>query len=62
MGWARRHSGFDKYKLGLPNVRHAATKWIYQILSWRLMGWANGHNGFDKYKLGLPNVRQAATK
>ena len=26
MGWARRHSGFDKYKLGLPNVRHTATK------------------------------------
>ena len=26
MGWAHKHSGFDKCKLGLPNVRHAITK------------------------------------
>ena len=46
----------------LPNVRHAATKYIYQILSWRLMGGAHRHNGFDKYKLWLPNVRHVAAK
>ena len=62
MVWAHKHSGIDKYKFGLPNVRHPATKQIYQILSWMLMGWAHRHNGFDKYKLWLPNVRHVATK
>ena len=51
MVWAHKHSAIDKYKFRLPNVRHPATKQIYQILSWRLMGWAHRHNSFDKYKL-----------
>ena len=62
MGWAHKHSGFDKCKLGLPNVRHGTTKLICQILSMGLMGWAHKHSGFDKCKLGLPNVRHAITK
>ena len=31
MGWAHKHSGFDKCKLGLPNVRHRTKKYIYRI-------------------------------
>ena len=26
MDWAHRHSGFEKYILGLPNARHTARK------------------------------------
>ena len=62
MGWARRHNGFDKYKIGLPNVRHAATKEIYRIFSWRLMDWAPRHSGFGKYIMGLLKIKHTAKK
>ena len=30
MGWAHKHSGFEKSKLGLLNIRHSTKKKIYQ--------------------------------
>ena len=62
MGWAHKHSGFDKSKLWLTNDGHVTKKNIYWILSMGLMGWAHRHNCFDKCKLELPNVGRVTSK
>ena len=62
MGWAHKHSEFDKCQLGLPNVRHGTAKEIYRILSMGNIGWAHKHSDFDICKSELPNVRHGTAK
>ena len=56
-GLAHKHSGLDKYKFRLPNIRYATTKYIYRIFSMGLMDSVHKHSDFEKCKFGLPNIR-----
>ena len=58
---AHRHTSFVKWTIGLPNIWHAGTNYIYRICSSGLNRRERRHTTFVKQTIWLPKIRYSGT-